>query len=71
MDDDRLDEWIAENEEVLENDLTFRAVSVGLLVGYVTSHRMYKGLCADTHRVLLCMTNTYFGLQTGTYTLHR
>lgn len=34
-DDDRIDEWIAENEEVLENDFTFRAVSVGLLVGYV------------------------------------
>jgi hypothetical protein len=36
-DDDALDEWIADNEEVLENDFTFRAVGVGLLVGSVTS----------------------------------
>ncbi|ORY20306.1 OPT oligopeptide transporter protein-domain-containing protein [Naematelia encephala] len=35
-------------DAVLENDFTFRAVAVGLLVG-----------------VLLCMTNIYFGLQTG------
>ncbi|RSH95296.1 hypothetical protein EHS25_000383 [Saitozyma podzolica] len=44
--DDERDEYI--EEEVYENDFTFRAVFVGLLVG-----------------VVLCMTNVYFGLQTG------
>ncbi|KAK6904346.1 hypothetical protein I203_105158 [Kwoniella mangroviensis CBS 8507] len=46
-DDEDCDGLLAENE-VIEGDFTFRAVSVGLGVG-----------------VILCMTNIYFGLQTG------